>query len=96
MDDDLELAEKVGEGWDGIEFVSYQNVKNVVVFVTTIWDTNRDAEEFLYFINSAYLKDENSTAIIDREDRRVAFILGDTTNLNTRYLLKALLNIPAT
>lgn len=77
-----EEAKEVANGWDGDRFVAFQRGKEIAFIWATVWDSSRDAEEFLQGYQKILAKKYGggevsmARAYMEQRDQRVVVIEG--------------------
>ena len=77
-----EQAKEIANGWDGDRFVAFQRGKEVAFIWATVWDSSRDAEEFLQGYQKILAKKYGGAevsmahAYMEQRDQRVIIVEG--------------------
>ena len=84
-------AAEAAAGWDGLRFDAYLSDDDLIVVGSSVWDSGRDAEEFLSAL-SQVLADtsEPETYTVTQSGARVDFIIGRVPGDTSNSILQAL------
>lgn len=90
-------AAAIAAGWDGIRYAVYEKDGEMILMGSSIWDSEKDAEEFGAALNEAFLNKygKSNFALVTEKDR-VGFIAGNIEGLPTGTILTKLKASPAT
>ena len=73
-----EEAREIAAGWDGIRYNSYVNGDNLLLVGASVWDSEKDAEEFASGFELAISEvHEQENVLVDRCGVRVNFVIGN-------------------
>jgi hypothetical protein len=91
-----ELADKVGNGWDGFKLLLLSSGDQSALAGVSQWDSTADAIEFAESFLAKFTPRYNSEGLrVIQRDSRVAIVLGDLAQLNSTEIINSLHSLAA-